>query len=53
MDLWPARASGHLSDLADGTVRRAGLALGLVDNEVAAVDSDWSGLRFERRRERP
>jgi hypothetical protein len=32
-------------------VRRAVLALGLVDNKVAAIDADWSGLRFVRRRE--
>jgi len=47
---WPRRAGGHKSDLTDGDVRRAGLALGLVDNKVAAVDADWSGLRFVRRR---
>ena len=28
-----------------------GLTLGLVDNKVAAVDADWSGLRFVTRRE--
>ncbi|MFZ0059990.1 MAG: DUF3052 domain-containing protein [Acidimicrobiales bacterium] len=49
---WPRRAGGHGSDLTDGVVRSAGLALGLVDNKVAAVDADWSGLRFVRRRER-
>jgi hypothetical protein len=25
--------------------------LGLVDNNVAAIDADWSDLRFVRRRE--
>jgi hypothetical protein len=49
---WPRRAGGHESDLSDGVVRRAGLALGLVDNKVAAVDADWSGLRFVLRRDR-
>jgi hypothetical protein len=48
---WPRRAGGHESDLTDGVVRRAGLTLGLVDNKVAAVDADWSGLRFVTRRE--
>jgi hypothetical protein len=49
---WPRRAGGHRSDLTDDVVRRAGLALGLVDNKVAALDADWSALRFVRRRER-
>ena len=49
---WPRRAGGHETDLTDRVVRRAGLALGLVDNKVAAVDTDWSGLRFARRRGR-
>jgi hypothetical protein len=47
---WPRRAGGHESDLSDGVVRRAGLSLGLVDNKVAALDADWSGLRFVARR---
>ncbi|HLX77435.1 MAG TPA: hypothetical protein VKR27_01000, partial [Acidimicrobiales bacterium] len=49
---WPRKASGHESDLTDNDVRKAGLSLGLVDNKVAAVDADWSGLRFARRRPR-
>ena len=49
---WPRRAGGHESDLTDNHVRAAGLSLGLVDNKVAAVDADWSGLRFARRRQR-
>ncbi len=47
---WPRRAGGHESDLTDGLVRAAGLSLGLVDTKVAAVNADWSGLRFSRRR---
>jgi hypothetical protein len=49
--LWPRRAAGHQSDLGDEVLRRAALALGLVDNKVAAVDQDWSGLRLVWRRE--
>jgi hypothetical protein len=46
---WPRRAGGHESDLTDDVVRAAGLSLGLVDTKVAAVDRDWSGLRFSKR----
>ncbi|MGA8295922.1 MAG: hypothetical protein WB770_02645 [Acidimicrobiales bacterium] len=46
---WPRRAGGHKSDLTDDAVRTAGLALGLVDTKVAALDEDWSALRFSRR----
>ena len=49
---WPRHAGGHQTDLTDRDVRRAGLALGLVDIKVAAVDTDWSGLRFAGRRGR-
>jgi hypothetical protein len=30
-------------------VRESGLAAGLVDNKVCAIDDEWSGLRFVRR----
>ncbi len=43
---WPKRASGIDSDLGDGVVRELGLAAGLVDNKVCAIDATWSGLRF-------
>ena len=43
---WPKRASGRPSDLSDQVVRAAGLARGLVDNKVCAVDDTWSALRF-------
>lgn len=43
---WPKRSSGVPTDLHDGEVRRIGLASGLVDNKVCAVDDVWSGLRF-------
>jgi hypothetical protein len=31
-------------------VREVGLASGLVDFKVCAVDATWSGLRFSRRK---
>jgi hypothetical protein len=48
---WPRRAGGHESDITDSVVRDAALALGLVDNKVAAIDEDWSGLRLVWRKE--
>lgn len=48
---WPRRAAGHHSDIRDSTVREFALPLGIVDNKVAAIDDDWSGLRFVWRRE--
>jgi hypothetical protein len=43
---WPKRASGVQTDLSEGAVRELGLAAGLVDNKVCAIDPVWSGLRF-------
>jgi hypothetical protein len=51
---WPKRSSGIESDLGESAVRELGLAAGLVDNKVCAIDTTWSGLRFVRRlRDRP
>jgi len=46
---WPKKASGVVTDLSDAAVREAGLAAGVVDVKVAAVDQVWSGLKFVRR----
>ncbi len=43
---WPKRTAGVATDLREGIVRDLGLAHGLVDNKVCAVDDTWSGLRF-------
>ena len=43
---WPKRASGVPTDLDGNIVREVGLAAGLVDNKVCAIDETWSGLRF-------
>ncbi len=51
---WPKRSSGMESDLGENAIREFGLASGLVDNKVCAIDATWSGLRFVRRlRDRP
>jgi hypothetical protein len=47
--LWPKRASGVATDIGEADVRATGLATGLVDVKIAAVDETWSGLRFVRR----
>jgi hypothetical protein len=45
---WPkgGRKAAVPTDLDENLVRDVGLAAGLVDNKVAAVDAVWSGLRF-------
>lgn len=43
---WPKKASGVATDVSEPVVRRIGLASGLVDNKVCAIDEVWSGLRF-------
>ena len=49
---WPKKASGVKSDLSERVVRETGLANGLVDYKIAAIDQTWSGLRFTRRKPR-
>jgi len=46
---WPKRASGVTTDLGENVVREVGLAGGLVDVKVIAVDEVWSALKFVRR----
>lgn len=46
---WPKKASGVETDLDGNVVREIGLAAGLVDVKVCAVDDVWSGLKFVRR----
>ena len=43
---WPKRTANVATDLTENVVRDVGLAHGLVDNKVCAVDDTWSGLRF-------
>ena len=46
---WPKKSSGVPTDLTEDVIRGVGLAHGLVDVKVAAVDEVWSGLKFVRR----
>lgn len=51
---WPKKSSGVATDVSEGTVRAIGLAAGLVDVKICAVDEVWSGLKFVfRLRDRP
>ena len=47
---WPKKASALRADLGEADVRGAGLASGLVDYKICAIDATWSGLLFRRRR---
>jgi hypothetical protein len=48
---WPRKAGGHDSDVTENLLREVLLPTGLVDVKVAAIDNDWSGLKFVRRKE--
>lgn len=46
---WPKKASGLATDLSQQIVRKTGLAAGLVDYKICAVDKTWSALLFTQR----
>ncbi len=48
--IWPKKASGIETDVTENDIRAIGMAAGLVDFKVCAVDATWSGLAFTRRR---
>jgi len=48
--VWAKKASGRYSGVTQATVREPGMARGFVDFKVCAIDEDWTGLRFKRRR---
>jgi hypothetical protein len=48
--VWAKKTSPLASDVTETDVRRAALAAGMVDFKICAVDHDWSGLRFNRRK---
>jgi hypothetical protein len=43
---WPKKSSGVATDLTEDAIRAIGLANGMVDVKVCAVDDIWSGLKF-------
>ena len=51
---YPKKSSSIETDLTFETVQEIGLATGLVDNKICAIDNDWSGIRFVMRlKDRP
>ena len=49
---WPKKSSPLHADLTEDGLREVILPRGWVDVKVCAVDADWSGLKFCRRRAR-
>ena len=49
--LWPRKAGGHVSDVDENLLRSLLLPTGVVDVKAAAIDTDWSGLKFLWRKE--
>ena len=47
---WPKKASGIVTDVTQNQVRATGLASGLVDFKICAIDATWSGLCFTQRK---
>ncbi len=43
---WPKKSSHMACDFNENDLREIGLAAGLVDVKVAAIDETWSGLKF-------
>ena len=47
---WPKKSSALFRDLTENDIRTLVLPTGWVDVKVAAIDADWSGLKFLRRK---
>ncbi|MEM1380064.1 MAG: DUF3052 domain-containing protein [Pseudomonadota bacterium] len=47
---WPKKSSPLYKDLTEDDLRRVILPMGYVDVKVCAVDADWSGLKFVKRK---
>jgi hypothetical protein len=48
--VYPKRSSRYPADFTLTDVRAAALSVGLVDYKICAVDDDWTGLKFARRK---
>jgi CheY-like chemotaxis protein len=47
---WPKKTSAIASDVTQNIVRGIGIAAGLVDYKICAIDATWSALKFTRRK---
>ena len=51
---WPKKhATENATDLTQATVRKTGLAHGLVDYKICAINKTWSALLFTKRKTKP
>jgi hypothetical protein len=48
--VYPKRTGRYRADFTLTDVRAAALAAGMVDYKICAVDDDWTGLKFARRK---
>jgi hypothetical protein len=48
--IYPKKAGRYRVDFNQNDIRLTGIGAGLVDYKICAVDADWSGMKFARRR---
>jgi hypothetical protein len=48
--IYPKKAGRYRVDFNQNDIRLTGLDAGVVDYKICAVDADWSGMKFARRR---
>jgi hypothetical protein len=48
--LYPKKAGRYRVDFNQNDIRLTGLEAGVVDYKICAVDDDWSGMKFARRK---
>lgn len=48
--VYPKRSGAIACDFTLNHVREAGMAAGMVDYKICAVDADWTGMKFARRK---
>jgi hypothetical protein len=48
--IYPKKAGRYKVDFNQNDVRLTGLGVGMVDYKICAVDADWSGMKFARRK---
>jgi CheY-like chemotaxis protein len=48
--VYPKKAGRYRVDFNQNDIRLTGLEAGVVDYKICAVDADWSGMKFARRR---